>query len=112
MAAGAAATGSPGPNEVAAPQPAPWGLGAALADRECVVVSGEPRQGAVTLASGCDPRCDQCGAVAAARLTVVTAAEGWCVASLCACAQPWHTRESAWFASAGAAWAALDAGTY
>lgn len=78
----------------------------------CVRVHGAPLQGELRLSRGCALECATCGASIAATLTVVAADEGWCVATVCACAGRMSTRESGFYREVGEAWAALDRGDY
>lgn len=75
-------------------------------------VEGQPRQGTDTLAWGASPRCEDCGVLVGGRQEVVLGPEGWCIATLCGCAQPWYTQESAIYDEAAEAEAALESGDY
>lgn len=75
-------------------------------------VAGQPRQGSDTLAWGASPRCEDCGVLVGGRQEVVLGPEGWCIATLCGCDQPWYTQESAAYDEADEAEAALESGDY
>lgn len=86
-------------------------LGQALQGTGFVAVTG-PRQ-PTTLAWGALPRCPDCHTLVGGTQAVVAHPdEGWCIGTFCQCAQPWYTRESAWYDDPADAEQALESGDY